>query len=65
MKITFTSMNIAERKHMREKELTVHPPGKKRIVSSHLDFSLVSQSSKWFNKTIISEVDYFFEMLWF
>ena len=39
MKITFQSMNIAGRKHMREKELTVHHPEKKRIVSSHLDFS--------------------------
>ena len=40
MKITFKSMNIiAGRKLMREKELTIHHPEKKRIVSSHLDFS--------------------------
>ena len=40
MKITFKSMNIiSEGKLMREKELTVHHREKKRIVSSHLDFS--------------------------
>ena len=40
MKITFKFMKIIwEGKHMREKELTVHHAEKKRIVSSHLDFS--------------------------
>ena len=31
MKITFQSMNIAERKHMKEKELTVHHAEKKEL----------------------------------